>query len=166
MPVDKCDECGHTSDPRSSLSHYSSCSRWSADPQLPPQAVDEHPTLAQSRAEKLAQWWRDTAEAEIVQTVDKSVEYSSADLIEIGRQLHQAGVPIPPGMTNSWVNGVPAEDTWFAELGCYFYLVGKLARWTGAVQEGRRVSDDTVLDIGIYTRMVQRIRQAGGWPGV
>lgn len=101
----------------------------------------------------LAEWWRDQAEAEIAPTVDKAVEYGSTDLIDIGMML---------GRTM----GRDIEEEEAAELGVFFYLIGKIARWQSAIQRGERPSDDTLFDIGVYVRMAQRIRKTGGWPGV
>jgi hypothetical protein len=50
------------------------------------------------------------------------------------------------------------------EIGIWGYLVGKVARWTGAIKEGRRVSEDTIFDINIYSKMAMRNRDVGGWP--
>ena len=105
-------------------------------------------------AEELAHWWRLQAEAEIDMVVAKAVEYGARDLVEMGRQLaYMAG---RTGLT----------DAQYAELGCIQYLVGKLARVSAAWAEGRMPSDDSYLDVGIYVRMIQRIRETGGWPGV
>ena len=110
----------------------------------------------ESPADMLEQWWTSTAISEVKGITDKMREYGghgrAMDLIEIGRALRAAGMPVQD------------DDASLAEAGCYFYLVGKFARWTAAISEGRRVSDDTLYDIGIYIRMVQRIRQSGGWP--
>ena len=106
-------------------------------------------------AEELAQWWRDQAESEIAQTVGKAVEYggrgSAVDLLWIGHQL-----------AASMNREVDDEEA--TELGIYFYVLGKVGRWTAAIREGRRVSDDGLFDLAVYTRMVQRVRVAGGWP--
>lgn len=101
----------------------------------------------------LADWWRGQAEAEIDQTVAKAIEYGANDLIEIGRAL-------------AYTQERDCNPQELAEMGIYFYLIGKVARWTAAMAEGRQVSDDTLLDIGVYVRMAQRVRQAGAWPGV
>lgn len=103
--------------------------------------------------EDLAQWWRETAEREIDGVVDKAIEYGATDLAEIGRTLNQAMKR--PGATEAQM----------AELGVFFYITGKMARWADAVKDGRNVSDDTLHDIGVYVRMAQRIRTHGGWPG-
>lgn len=103
-------------------------------------------------AVELAEWWRDKAEGEIAPTVDKAVEYGSTDLIDIGMML---------GRTMG--RAVNEEEA--AELGVFFYLIGKIARWQSAIQRGERPSDDTLFDIGVYVRMAQRIRDSGGWPG-
>jgi len=114
----------------------------------------------------LGQWWVDRARAEVEPMIAKAREYGGGgraiDLIELGRDLHAAGVRIPG-------YGVDAKDhlspdARYAELGIYFYIKGKFARWQAAIIEGRPVSDDTLLDIGIYVRMLQRIREVGGWP--
>lgn len=106
-------------------------------------------------AEKLlSEWWRGHAEAEIDMVVAKAIEYGALDLVEMGRSLaYMAGRP-------------HLTDAQYAELGCVQYLVGKMARVSAAWAEGRMPSDDTYLDIGIYVRMIQRIREAGSWPGV
>lgn len=105
-------------------------------------------------ANELEKWWHELADEEIERTVPKALEYGSGDLVDIGRTLAKAKGDDHIG------------DKEAAELGVYFYLVGKMARWTDAIRNGRRVSDDTIFDIGVYIRMVQRIRSAGGWPGV
>ena len=106
-------------------------------------------------ADELIQWWLGKAAAEIQPMVDKIIEYGGAgravDLIEVGRELARL---------KDW----EVNDAEAAELGIYFYIRGKMGRWQAAISEGRGVSDDTLHDIGIYIRMVQRIREMGGWP--
>lgn len=100
----------------------------------------------------LDEWWRKMAEVEIDKTVAKAREYGSTDLIDIGVML---------GRTMR--RAVSEEEA--AELGVFFYLIGKVARWQSSIQRGERPSDDTLFDIGVYVRMAQRIRASGGWPG-
>lgn len=107
------------------------------------------PTLA----DRLADWWRTKAESEIEQTVAKAIEYGATDLIDIGRDLAR-------------VAGRQLDDQEAAEWGIFFYLLGKVSRWRSAIERGDRPSDDTLLDIGVYVRMAQRVRESGGWPGV
>jgi uncharacterized coiled-coil protein SlyX len=106
----------------------------------------------------LGQWWMNKAAAEVEPLIAKMTEYGGEgrafDLIDIGQALIDANVNFPGTFGVGQVQ----------ELGIYFYLVGKFARWKAAVSEGRSVSDDTLLDIGIYVRMAQRIREVGGWP--
>lgn len=126
----------------------------------PPAPVEPHPFIIPkqrtspevTRRLELSEWWRHAANDEIERTVPKSVEYGATDLIDIGRDLARCA-------------GRQVADEEAAELGVYFYLRGKLARWTDAVVRGERPSDDTLFDIGVYVRMAQRIRAAGGWPG-
>lgn len=109
---------------------------------------------------ELHEWWMAKAAAEIDPMIAKMAEYGGGgraiDLIEIGRAMAE-GFALPDELEQP-------TDAWLSELGIYFYLVGKFARWKAAIQEGRKVSDDTLLDIGIYIRMAQRIRDVGGWP--
>ncbi len=115
-------------------------------------ATDE-PTMAPMSAEdQLRAWWTDLAASEVERTVPKAVEYGSTDLIDIGMML---------GRTVR--RQVDEEEA--AELGVFFYLIGKIARWQSAIERGERPSDDTLFDIGVYVRMAQRIRHSGGWPG-
>lgn len=99
----------------------------------------------------LASWWRKLADEEIRRTVPKAEEYGSGDLIRIGRTLAE-------------VAGRTVTDEEAAELGIFFYIEGKLARWADAVARGERPSDDTLFDLGVYVRMAQRVRHSGGWP--
>lgn len=101
---------------------------------------------------QLAEWWRQCADDEIAKTVPKAVEYGSTDLIDIGRNVAR-------------LSGRKVDDRQAAELGVFFYLEGKFARWRSAIMEDRDVSEDTLFDIGVYVRMAQRIREFGGWPG-
>lgn len=102
--------------------------------------------------EALKDWWVDNAVLQAAAVVPKALEYSSEDLAEIGRTMaNLLGLP---------VNSMEEAN----ELGIYFYLVGKLARWGGAIKEGRRPSDDTIYDLVIYAIMAQRNRAVGGWP--
>lgn len=103
-------------------------------------------------AEELAAWWREQADSEIEATVAKAVEYGATDLIDIGRNIARLAER-------------EVDDREAAELGVFFYLEGKFARWRSAIMEGRDVSFDTLFDIGVYVRMAQRIREMGAWPG-
>lgn len=122
----------------------------------------EDPEAADS-VSALRGWWEQTAHDEVAGLIAKMVEYGglsrATDLTEIGRHLTEVGVPEGPLLGSGGV-----QEGWLQELGIYFYLVGKFARWSAAIQEGRPVSDDTLLDIGIYVRMAQRVRAVGGWP--
>lgn len=110
-------------------------------------------TAEKSRLEAaLSSWWADRSADEVDKVVPKAIEYSAVDLIEVGR-------------TFALVMDLGEKtDEEYTEIGIWAYLVGKVARWTGAIKEGRRVSDDTLFDIGIYLKMVQRTRDVGGWP--
>lgn len=104
-------------------------------------------------AEQLHDWWMNNAERAIELIAPKAVEYSAIDLIEYGRTL---------ALVMELDHVVTDEEA--TELGIWGYLVGKVARWTGAIKEGRRVSDDTIFDIKVYATMAERTRAVGGWP--
>ena len=100
----------------------------------------------------LQNWWADTAAQDAEKVVPKAVEYGAGDLEEIGQTLAK-------------VAGLETQsEAQATELGIYFYVVGKLARWTSAVERGYQVSDDTLLDLTTYLMMARRTRDVGGWP--
>lgn len=115
--------------------------------------LDVDKTPAQRMMQALSDWWMDTAADEVRLVAPKAVEYSAIDLIEYGRTL-------------ALVMGInhPITEEEATEIGIWGYLVGKVARWTGAIKEGRRVSTDTIFDIKIYAKMAERNRDVGGWP--
>lgn len=118
---------------------------------------------AMSLENLLRDWWMTKAEVEVQRTVPKAIEYGAYDLTRLGRTMvdvmnHRA--------RESGQDPREFTDAEVAELGVYFYVEGKLGRWYDAILNGRQVSDDTLFDIGVYIRMAQRIREAGGWPGV
>jgi len=104
------------------------------------------------RAKDLADWWRQMADDEINVVVPKAIEYGSADLAVMGRAmvmlLPRTGKVDPSGGQ---------------EMACAFYCLGKVARLFGAYEQGALTSDDTWVDLGIYCRMAQRIRETGRW---
>lgn len=104
-------------------------------------------------ADTLRDWWIDKAQTEVDLVAPKAVEYSAVDLVEYGRTL---------ALIMGRKDHITDEEA--TEIGIWGYLVGKVARWTGAVKEGRRISDDTIFDILIYSKMAQRNRDVGGWP--
>lgn len=94
-------------------------------------------------------WWAETSLDDQLAFLPKFKEYGSNDLVEIGRTMLAVA-----GRDED-------DDQVCAEVGIYFYLVGKIARWTEALQRGDRPSDDTLLDISTYA-MMARLNRAGG----
>ena len=117
------------------------------------------PVASEGPGATLTRWWVGKAQEEALALVPKAVEYGGAhrasDLTQLGRTIAEL-----MGYTGT---GDFTEGQ-LQELACYFYIQGKLGRWQAALLEGRQVSDDTVHDIKVYTTMVQRIREVGGWP--
>lgn len=124
------------------------------------EAATVSPVDSEDLAGTLMGWWMQKAQEEAETVVPKATEYGgasrAADLTQIGRSMAE--------LMNSEFGARYLSDAQLQELACYFYLQGKMGRWHAALMEGRRVSDDTIYDIGIYIKMVQRIRESGGWP--
>lgn len=117
---------------------------------------DAIPALPRDHAyRELASWWRAHAEDEIRSVVPKAIEYGSGDLADIGRELAR-------------FQGIQEvlTDQRAVELGIFFYVKGKLARWADALLHQRECSLDTLFDLDIYTKMAIRNREVGGWPGI
>lgn len=100
---------------------------------------------------ELVAWWEGRAGAEAAAVVPKAVEYGSNSLMQLGRMQAR-------------LQGREVADAEALELGCWINLVQKVERWSDAVLRGDRPSEDTMFDIGVYTRMAQRVRDVGGWP--
>lgn len=107
---------------------------------------------------ELFDWWIEQAIAEANGVIPKMEEYGglgrAVDLVDIGRDL----------LRSQQVPESEITDEWATETGIYFYIRGKIGRWTAAITRGDRISDDTLKDISVYCRMAQRARQVGGWP--
>jgi hypothetical protein len=110
------------------------------------------------RAQLLARWWKDVAHEEINMVVPKAIEYGAVDLIVMGSAL----VKLLPGWMTDKMERAEIEQVG-QEMACAFYALGKVSRVFGALEQGRRPSDDTWADLGIYCRMAQRIRAFGRW---
>lgn len=107
---------------------------------------------AESDFNALKDWWVDNAAAKANAVIPKAIEYSSEDLAEIGKTMG--------GLLGYPVKSIEEAN----ELGIFFYMTGKMARWAGAIKEGRRPSDDTLYDLNVYGTMAERNRAVGGWP--
>lgn len=100
----------------------------------------------------LTEWWLGHAAMEVEQTVAKMEEYGSGDLVEVGRQMAK--------MCDSDRTVLSPVDA--MELGIAFYVLGKVARITSAIERGDRPSNDTWFDLSVYAKMVLAAR-AGAW---
>lgn len=96
----------------------------------------------------LETWWKDKAEAEIELTLPKVKAYSSVDLEIMGAAL-----------ADDRKQGVEAAIA--------FYALGKVSRIVGSLQEDRPTEsrEDSWFDLGVYSRMAQRVLEVGSWPG-
>ena len=119
----------------------------------PTAASPEDPGTSVEALADLRDWWLSTAQADMAMVAPKAVEYGSVELEEMGAALARM-------MGRSDLSRARR-----VELACWFYAMGKMQRWTAAVTRGEFVSDDTLTDLGVYTLMVRRAREAGTWPG-
>ena len=106
----------------------------------------------EERADTLHAWWMDHAAAESAATVSKMVEYGSADLASLARDVFR--------MTGS----SRRLDDWAeaTQIGCLIYLLGKVQRMVEAVAEGRPIHRDHPFDVAVYAKMMQAV-QDGAW---
>lgn len=100
----------------------------------------------------LKEWWEKQTEKELEGLLPKARAYGALDLEAIGHVLSRM------------LDMQAATQAQKQELACYFYLLGKVGRMASAYAAGERPEDDTLLDAGIYARMMQRIRETGKWP--
>src|SRR5699024_8540923 len=96
--------------------------------------------------------WAKLDRAEIDQTIPKGTEYGQQSLSNLSNQLAQ-------------LQGRQVSDPEAMELACWYYLNGKLQRFNDDVINGKQGSDDTMLDIEVYVRMIQINRKTGNWVG-
>lgn len=107
----------------------------------------------EKKKRELIGWWHEQVEDDINMVVPKAVEYGSRDLTEMGRTLARL------------IEGATEDDeAWLTEVGIWFYALGKMARWTAAIERGEPVSRDTLIDLGVYTMMARRAQEVGAWP--
>lgn len=108
------------------------------------------PLANQSRADELAEWWMNQAVKETANLVPKAISYGSVDLDLMGDAL----LLLRPDLAGV----VPKQ-----ELALAFYLMGKVSRIFGALEQGVAPSWDSWEDSSIYAKMALRVRQAGKW---
>jgi|SRR5215831_10391365 len=105
-------------------------------------------------SDDLKAWWQQQSDKEIEGLLPKAQRYGALDLEAIGFVL------------GTMTGTEPQEQTkqFRQEIACYFYLLGKIGRMASAYSIGELPEVDTLLDAGIYARMMQRIREVGKWP--
>lgn len=121
---------------------------------------------AQALHDRIVDWWVRVSSADAQAAAAKSTEYGGAgaaiDLVWLGQQLVEMGQATAEGTSDWTAREVPTQHA--TELGIFFYLLGKIARWKAAILEGRPVSDDTIKDIHTYAMMARYNREHGSWP--
>lgn len=100
---------------------------------------------------ELEEWWRHQCEVEIEHVVHKAVAYGQSSLEALGEALVRL---LPEHLR---------DDSLALEMACAFYAQGKLSRIFASYERGEIPDYDNWYDLGVYTRMAQRIQQTGGW---
>lgn len=104
----------------------------------------------------LLPWWLQTAAADLQKTMPKVDEYGgqsgSADLELVGDNIAKL---------MGWVD-VPSAV--LQEVGCWFYLQGKVARMVSNYQQQQPAKPDTLHDTTVYSMMMRRLQEEGRWP--
>lgn len=128
---------------------------WTPDLGVLPRGIvigdDSEPEPPNNEAEPLPidVWWSEADEDDFAAFAPKLEEYGAHDLLDIGRGLAQL------------MHWDDCPERVMYELGCWFYLRGKLARAWEALEQHRLPSDDTAHDITVYSKMIRRIRYRG-----
>lgn len=102
------------------------------------------------RADELANWWMTQSAKETANLVPKAISYGSIDLDIMG----DAMMLLMPKL-----EGVVAKQ----ELALAFYLLGKVSRIFGALEQGVAPAADSWEDSSIYAKMAMRVRETGKW---
>ena len=105
----------------------------------------------------LEAWWQSVTMKDYDDMAPKIEEYGgtgegSADLRIIGDNLAEL---------MGWHD---APDAVLQELGCFFYLQGKIARLISDYKQKKPGKADTLHDITVYSMMIRRLQDAGRWP--
>lgn len=104
------------------------------------------------------EWWIGVAVSDFIKTIPKAIEYGghstgpATDLLLIGRNLAEL------------LDMHDAPDAVLMELGCWFYMQGKIARLVSDYKQKRSGKPDTWFDAHIYAMMARRIQDTGQWP--
>lgn len=101
----------------------------------------------------LRAWWVESSKREIDGSLEKIKHYGAADLSHIGRVWAAR-----KGMDE-------LTEAEYAELGCLYYMSGKMSRIESAITRGEFPDGDSVFDLLFYAKMVFRLRASGAWPG-
>lgn len=118
-------------------------------------AREQEPESREDQFEELLAWWRMTSDHDAQRTIPKAIEYGSIDLNIIGFALGECIPALREGRREG--------STEASEMGIAFYLLGKIARMVSAYSEGQRPSDDTWMDVTVYSLMGRRVRDRGSW---
>lgn len=105
---------------------------------------------------QLRTWWDNYSESTFDQIAPKVVAYSSHDLEMMGVGLR--------ALTAADIADRQEADKFGLYAACAFYALGKIARIVGALEKGTLPGPDSEMDLMVYSMMMARIREVGGWP--
>jgi hypothetical protein len=108
-------------------------------------------------ADELETWAVQTIVQDLRGIIPKIKEYGAVDLELMGKALLEYGPP-GQGKGENWL-----DISVGMEHAVIFYLMGKIGRCVSAIAAGEKPSDDTYMDITIYSLMLRYIRVHGVW---
>lgn len=108
-------------------------------------------------SDELLHWMINTITGDFNAIIPKIQEYGAVDLELMGKALLEYG-PVGAGKGENWI-----DISTGMENAVIFYLMGKVGRCVSAIAAGGKPSDDTLMDITIYSLMVRYIRVHGVW---
>jgi hypothetical protein len=105
---------------------------------------------------ELKGWWMAYCEETFDAIAPKVAAYSSHDLEVMGTGLI--------ALTAADIADPLEARTFGLYTACAFYALGKVARLTGALERGQLPHPDSEMDLMVYSIMMRRVREKGGWP--
>lgn len=104
------------------------------------------------------EWWMAKSEADFERAIRGLSEYGSSDLDAMGDVL------VRMGMAGNGERGWNVVSTRIGSVGAIgFYVLGKVTRWLGATKAGELPSNDTLLDVTVYSMMARFVVEHGAW---
>lgn len=103
--------------------------------------------------EQVGEWYLKASEDDAAMAVRKRGIYGSADLTLMAAAMKILAESEPWSPTERQAT----------DMALGFYQLGKVARKFGAWAQGHEPNEDSDVDLGVYSMMARRVREAGEW---